>query len=78
MMCALTPTSCTNKPLVSTIPQVATALQVVLTTVATTVAGSTGFIRRQRHLTGAGFVQAVVFGFLAHPGSVNFVTGLQT
>ncbi len=51
----------------STIPQVATALQVVLTTVATTVAGTTGFIRRQRHLTGAGFVQTLVFGFLAHP-----------
>ncbi|CAA9299185.1 MAG: hypothetical protein AVDCRST_MAG26-4668 [uncultured Chloroflexia bacterium] len=53
----------------STIPQVAAALQVVLSTVATTVAGSTGFVRRQRHLTGAGFVQALVFGFLAHPAA---------
>ena len=57
----------TKEPLVSTIPQVATTLQVVLSTIATTLAGTTGFIRRQRHLTGAGFVQALVCGFLAHP-----------
>jgi len=42
-------------------------LQTVLTTVAKTAARSTGFIRRQRHLTGASFVQALVFGCLAQP-----------
>lgn len=56
-----------KEPLVSTIPQVATALQVVFSTVASRVARTTGFIRRQRTLTGASFVQALVFGFLAHP-----------
>lgn len=51
----------------SSIPSVCTALQTVLTTVANTAARSTGFIQRQRQLTGAGFVQALVFGFLAKP-----------
>ena len=51
----------------SSIPQVCLALQTVLTTVAATAARSTGFIRRQRTLTGPGFVQALVFGFLANP-----------
>ena len=53
----------------SSIPQVSRALQTVFTTVATTAARSTGFIRRQRHLTGAGLVQALVFGFLAQPAA---------
>ncbi len=53
----------------SSIPQVSRALQTVLTTVATTAARTTGFIRRQRQLTGAGFVQALVFGFLAQPNA---------
>ena len=51
----------------SSIPQVCLALQTVLTTVATTAARTCGFIRRQRQVTGAGFVQALVFGFLANP-----------
>ena len=51
----------------SSIPYVCAALQTVLTTVANTAARSTGFIQRQRQLTGAGFVQALVFGFLAKP-----------
>jgi hypothetical protein len=57
----------TKEPHVSSIPQVCLALQTVLTTVATTAARTSGFIHRQRQLTGAGFVQALVFGFLATP-----------
>lgn len=51
----------------SSISQVSTALQTVFTTIANQTAHTTGFIRRQRQLTGAGFVQALVFGFLANP-----------
>lgn len=51
----------------SSIPQVCLALQTVFTTVANTAARTSGFIRRQRQVTGAGFVQALVFGFLANP-----------
>lgn len=51
----------------SSLPQVGLALESVLTMIANSAARTTGFIRRQRHLTGAGFVQALVFGFLAHP-----------
>jgi len=54
---------------VSSIPQVTIALQTVFTSIATTAARTTGFIRRQRQLTGAGFVQALVFGFLANPAA---------
>src|SRR5919202_3444710 len=57
----------TKEPPVSSIPQVCLALPTVVTTVATSAARTSGFIRRQRQLTGAGFVQALVFGFLAHP-----------
>lgn len=42
-------------------------MQTVLTTVATSAARTTGFIRRHRQRTGAGFVQALVFGFLTQP-----------
>ena len=51
----------------ASIPYVCDAMQIILTTVANTAARTTGFIRRQRQLTGAGFVQALVFGFLAKP-----------
>lgn len=51
----------------SSIPYVCAAMQTVLSTVANTAARSTGFIQRQRKLTGASFVQALVFGFLANP-----------
>ena len=50
-----------------TIPQVCTAMQDVLTTVANAAARTTGFVQRASPLTGAGFVQALVFGFLANP-----------
>lgn len=51
----------------SSIPYVAAVLQRVLTTVANHAARTSGFIQRQRQLTGASFVQALVFGFLANP-----------
>lgn len=51
----------------TSIPQLSTTLQTVLTTGANAAARTTGFIQRQRQLTGAGFVQALVFGFLANP-----------
>ncbi len=53
----------------SSIPYVWAALYTVLTTVANTAARSAQFIQRQRQLTGASFVQALVFGFLAKPAA---------
>ena len=50
-----------------TIPQVAAAMQRVLGPVADTAAQATGFVRRQSKLTGARFVQALVFGWLTRP-----------
>jgi hypothetical protein len=55
----------------SSIPYVCAALHAVLTSVANTAARSTGFIQRQRTLTGASFVQALVFGFLAKPTALG-------
>ena len=48
------------------IPQVAEAMQTVLTTCANTAAKAKRFIKRERKLTGAAFVQTLVFGFLAN------------
>jgi hypothetical protein len=42
-------------------------MQTVLTEVATTAARETGLIRRQRAMSGAQFVQTLVFGWLANP-----------
>jgi len=53
----------------ASIPHISAALQTILTTVATPAAHTTGLIQRQRHRTGAGFVHALVFGFLAHPAA---------
>lgn len=50
-----------------TIPQVATALQRVLGPVADEAARRSGSLRRRRKLTGATFVQALVFARLANP-----------
>lgn len=50
-----------------TLPQVTTALQEVLTTVAQRAARTTGFVQRERKLSGATFSQTLVFGWLAHP-----------
>jgi hypothetical protein len=52
---------------VSSLPQVARALQRVLTTVPDALARETGFCRRRSKLTAALFVQTVVLGWLAHP-----------
>lgn len=51
----------------TTVPQLAQALQTVLTTTAERAARRTGFVQRQSKLTGAAFVQALVFGWLANP-----------
>jgi Transposase DDE domain len=51
----------------ATVPRVATALQRVLGPTAEVAARTSGFIQRQRQLTGASFVQGLVFGWLAHP-----------
>lgn len=51
----------------STIPQVAQAMQTVLGPVATEAARATGFVQRQSKLTGECFVQTLVFGWLANP-----------
>ncbi len=49
------------------LPQVAAALPHLLTEGAETAAAEVGFVRRRRVLTGAGFVQALVLGWLACP-----------
>jgi len=51
----------------SIIPQVAASLQEVLTTTADGAGLETGFIQRQRKLSGGLFVQTVVFSWLANP-----------
>lgn len=51
----------------TSIPQLSLTLQTVFTSVANAAARTSGFIQRQRQLTGASFVQALVFGFLARP-----------
>ena len=51
------------------ISQVASGMQKVLTTVSDAVAETTGFIKRQRILTGSSFVQMLVFGWTANPNS---------
>lgn len=47
------------------IEEVAQAMQAVLTERADELAKETGFIKRKRNITGRGFVQALVFGFLS-------------
>ncbi len=55
----------------TTIPEVAEAMQTLLTTTAEEVARKTGFIQRQRKVSGAGFAQTLVFGFLSNPRSTR-------
>jgi hypothetical protein len=52
---------------VSSLPQVAAALQHVLIQVPADLAHTTGFCRRRSKLTAAVFVQMTVLGWLAHP-----------
>ena len=51
----------------SSLPQVAAALQHVLVEVPDALARETGFCRRRSKVSAACFVQAVVLGWLAHP-----------
>lgn len=56
-----------ENPMPSTIPRVADAMRHVLTDVAEEAARQSGFLKRRRKLSGATFVQALVFGWLANP-----------
>lgn len=49
----------------TTVAELSSSLQKLMTTTAERIAKATGFIQRQREVTGAGFAQAVVFGNLA-------------
>jgi hypothetical protein len=51
----------------TTVPQLAQTLQTVFTTSAEVAARTTGFVQRRSKLSGAAFVQALVFGWLANP-----------
>ena len=51
----------------ASIPQVARALQGLLTTTADRAAAASGFVKRVRKVTGATFVQALVLGWLGRP-----------
>lgn len=51
----------------TTVPQLAQTLQTVFTTTADVAARTTGFVQRHSKLSGATFVQALVFGWLANP-----------
>lgn len=53
----------------TTVPEVAQIMQTLLTDVANRVGRETGFIQRERKLTGASFVQGLVFGWLAKGNS---------
>ena len=49
------------------IPQIAEAIQTVLTTKADKIAQKTGFTQRQSKLTGSAFVQTLVLSWLSDP-----------
>jgi len=51
----------------TTVAELTHALQEVFTTTADALARRTGFVQRASKLTGAAFVQALVFGWLANP-----------
>jgi hypothetical protein len=50
-----------------TVAQLGTELQTLFTTTATTLARETGFVQRASKLTGAAFVQTLLFGWLNNP-----------
>ncbi len=52
-----------------TVTQVSQAMQTVLTKVAKQAGRNSGFIQREVKLTGASFVQSLVFGWLANPAA---------
>jgi DDE family transposase len=49
------------------VQSLAAALQTLLTTIADKAAKDSGFVRRARKITGAGFVQSLVLGWMADP-----------
>ena len=51
----------------TTVTQLAEALQTLLTTTAEATARATGFVQRRSKLGGAAFAQALVFAWLANP-----------
>lgn len=51
----------------TTIPELSHTLQRLFTTTADKIAKESGFVKRVRQVTGAGFAQTVVFGNLAQP-----------
>src|SRR5947199_2477015 len=51
----------------TTVPQLGQTLQTLFTTTADAAARATGFVQRRSKLSGAAFVQALVFGWLANP-----------
>lgn len=51
------------------VQSLATALQTLLTTIADRAAKDSGFVRRVRKITGAGFVQSLVLGWMADPNA---------
>lgn len=55
----------------SIIPEIAEAMWNVLTVEATYAGHTSGFIKRKRKLTGASFVQSLVFGWLAKPSATT-------
>ena len=54
-----------------TIAEVAETMQTVLGPEANRLAETTGWLKRQRKLTGATFVQTLVFGYLSSPGATR-------
>jgi hypothetical protein len=53
----------------SIIPQVAKGIQYVLTSVSDFIVLKSGFIQRLRKLSGSGFVQTLVLGWLSNPSA---------
>ena len=51
----------------TTIPQIAHTMQVVLSDTAHTLGGTSGFVQRESKLGGAELAQTLVFGWLANP-----------
>jgi hypothetical protein len=55
----------------TTIAELAEIIQTLLTTTADELARKTGFIERQRKVTGSGFAQALIFSFMADAASTR-------
>jgi Transposase DDE domain len=55
----------------TTITELSQVMQKVLTEIADKCAEKTGFVQRKRVVTGSGFAQALVFGFMSDPSSTR-------